>query len=310
MRKAVLVLTLLTGCASMRAAPPRAPLYDRLGGKDAISAVVDEFLQRLLGDARINARFASTDVKRLRTMLIDQICEGSGGPCRYTGRDMKSLHAGMRISDADFAALVEDLKGALDKFKVPAAEQNDLLAVLGPMKSDIVEGPGLAPAGGGAPVLGGAGPISERAQGLREAASLLEKADAARARGNRGLADILFSSAELIVGGDTLAPLATFFREGAPPRVSSTPVPVARDSAPQPATAGSSAEDEPDDQPARGALSGTIKLAGGGTPEALTVVTLEPASGKGRRRRPRHRVIEQRNRQFAPTWWWCRWARR
>jgi hemoglobin len=72
-------------------------------------------------------------------MLVDQICQASGGPCKYTGRDMKSAHAGMGVTDAAFGALVEDLVAALDKFKVGEKEKNELLSVLGPMKSDIVE---------------------------------------------------------------------------------------------------------------------------------------------------------------------------
>ncbi len=119
-------------------------LYDRLGGKEAITAVVDEFVGRVAADKRINAFFAATaaDPKRLAAFkgkLIDQICEAAGGPCRYTGKDMKTAHQGMGINSAEFDALVEDLVGALNKFKVGADEQKGLLGVLGPMKSDIVE---------------------------------------------------------------------------------------------------------------------------------------------------------------------------
>ena len=119
-------------------------LYDRLGGKKAITAVVDEFVGRVAADARINAFFAATaaDAKRLATFkgkLVDQICEASGGPCKYTGKDMKSAHIGMGISGGDFNALVEDLVGALDKFKVPQHEKDQLLGALAPMKADIVE---------------------------------------------------------------------------------------------------------------------------------------------------------------------------
>ncbi|PYR76708.1 MAG: hypothetical protein DMF87_17730 [Acidobacteria bacterium] len=80
------------------------------------------------------ARLASFKMK-----LVDQICEASGGPCKYTGKDMKTAHQGMGISTGDFNALVEDLVGALDKFKVGAAEKNQLLGVLGPMQGQIVE---------------------------------------------------------------------------------------------------------------------------------------------------------------------------
>ena len=111
-------------------------LYDRLGGRTAIVAVVDEFVANCAGDARINKFFAATaaDPKRLATFknnLVDQVCEASGGPCRYTGKDMKSAHAGLGISNADFNALVEDLTKALDKFKVGKAEQDQLLGSTG-----------------------------------------------------------------------------------------------------------------------------------------------------------------------------------
>lgn len=119
-------------------------LYERLGGKKAIVAVVDEFVGRVAADNRINGFFKETasDPNRLagfKSKLVDQICEASGGPCKYTGKDMKSAHQGMGISEADFNALVEDLVGALDKFKVAPADKQTLLGVLGPMKKDIVE---------------------------------------------------------------------------------------------------------------------------------------------------------------------------
>ena len=120
------------------------PLYDRLGGKKAIAAVVDEFVARVAADKRINAFFgaAASDPARLKTFkanLVDQICQASGGPCNYAGKDMKTAHMGMGVSGADFDALVEDLVGALDKFKVGAHEKDQLLGALGPMKTDIVE---------------------------------------------------------------------------------------------------------------------------------------------------------------------------
>jgi hemoglobin len=121
-------------------------LYDRLGGKKAIKAVVDDFVGRCAADTRINGFFAATaaDPKRLAAFkgnLVDQICEASGGPCKYKGKDMKTAHKGMGISSADFNALVEDLTASLDKFKVADADKSTLLGVLGPMKADIVEKP-------------------------------------------------------------------------------------------------------------------------------------------------------------------------
>jgi len=144
------VLTMLAlmatiyGPAFAGQATKEKPLFDRLGGKNAITAVVDEFVARVAADTRINRYFSSvaSDAARMKTFkgrLVDQICQASGGPCKYTGKDMKSAHMGMGISGAEFDALVEDLVGALDKFKVGAHEKDQLLGALGPMKSDIVE---------------------------------------------------------------------------------------------------------------------------------------------------------------------------
>jgi hemoglobin len=132
---------LMVGCGSMES--PKAPaapasLYERLGGKPAITAVVDDFIGNVAADTRINRRFAGSNLPRLKTMLADQICEASGGPCTYTGRSMRDAHAGMRITDAEFTALVEDLVKSLDKFEVPAPEKHELLAALGGMKPQIV----------------------------------------------------------------------------------------------------------------------------------------------------------------------------
>jgi hemoglobin len=146
--KALLALVALAALATTTWADDKMAkdksLYTRLGGKKAITAVVDEFVGRCAGDARINGFFKQTaaDPKRLakfKSNLVDQICQASGGPCKYKGKDMKTAHAGMGIADADFNALVEDLVGALDKFKVGEKEKGELLGALGPMKKDIVE---------------------------------------------------------------------------------------------------------------------------------------------------------------------------
>ena len=118
---------------------PKKSLFERLGGKPAVEAVIDDFLGRVAKDERINARFAVGDVPRLRQRLVELVCMGTGGPCVYSGRDMKSSHAGMRITGAEFDALVGHLVGTLDKFKVPAQEKGELLAILGPMRGAIVE---------------------------------------------------------------------------------------------------------------------------------------------------------------------------
>jgi hemoglobin len=116
-----------------------ASLYDRLGGKNAIVAVIDDFVARCAGDARINGKFARTDVPRLKANLVDQVGEASGGPERYRGRSMRETHTGMGVTAGEFDALVEDLVATLDKFGVPAAEEDELLGLLGPMRPDIVE---------------------------------------------------------------------------------------------------------------------------------------------------------------------------
>ena len=113
-------------------------LYDRLGGLKAIEAVTKEFLTNVAADKRINGRFAKTDIKKLEKHLVDQICEATGGPCKYKGKSMVEAHKGMKITDAELTALVEDLVKALDKFKVPKAEKDALLGALGGMKGDIV----------------------------------------------------------------------------------------------------------------------------------------------------------------------------
>jgi hemoglobin len=137
---------ILTACASAPSdAPSSAPapptLYQRLGGREAIKQVVDDFVANLAADPRVNARFKSLDaakVAKLQTDLADQICDVAGGPCAYLGRDMKAVHAGMNITEAEWNATVEDLVKTLNKFKVGPKEQQELLSALGGMKKDIV----------------------------------------------------------------------------------------------------------------------------------------------------------------------------
>jgi hemoglobin len=114
-------------------------LFERLGGSGAIQAVVEDFSARCAEDARIKAKFARTDIPRLRSMLIDQVTEATGGPAMYTGRDMRTAHADMSVTTGEFNALVEDLVATLNTFGVGKTEQNELLGILGPLKSDIVE---------------------------------------------------------------------------------------------------------------------------------------------------------------------------
>jgi hemoglobin len=124
--------------ASITGAAAHPTLYQRLGGYDSIQAVVDEAIKNIAADRRINRFFKGANIQRLRRQLADQICAASGGPCVYRGRDMKSAHAGMGIESRHFDALVQDLGKALNKFRVPAREQRELVALLAPTKKDIV----------------------------------------------------------------------------------------------------------------------------------------------------------------------------
>jgi hemoglobin len=135
---AVMVAAGCSGGMESKGTMAQPSLYDRLGGKPAITAVIDDFVGNVAGDTRINKRFANADIPRLKMRLVDQVCEASGGPCKYTGASMRDAHKGMNITDAEFGALVEDLVKSLDKFKVPAKEKNELLGALGGMKPDIV----------------------------------------------------------------------------------------------------------------------------------------------------------------------------
>src|SRR5207245_4722909 len=97
-------------------------LYERLGGINAITAVVETFRDRVAADDRINLKFARTDLARLRKMLIDQVCEATGGPCHYNGRGMKEAHAGMKVTNGAWNARVEDMVATLSDLKVPQDE--------------------------------------------------------------------------------------------------------------------------------------------------------------------------------------------
>lgn len=120
------------------AADPAKSLYDRLGGKPALSAVVGELWAQVAADARINARFAHTKPEVFGAQLVDFLCQASGGPCKYSGADMKTAHTGMKLSVAEFTALAEDTVKALDKFSVPAQEKSEVMNMLGGLQGDVV----------------------------------------------------------------------------------------------------------------------------------------------------------------------------
>src|SRR5579871_964273 len=123
-----------------KSAPAAGPheLYDRLGGQRAIVAVIDDFIDRVAADERINLRFINTDIPKLKILLVEFVCYATGGPCKYTGTDMETSHAGMELVDDEFTAVVEDLAATLDKFAVPAKEKGELLGALRPLQPLIV----------------------------------------------------------------------------------------------------------------------------------------------------------------------------
>lgn len=113
-------------------------LYDRLGGKPALTAVVNELWAVASADVRINGRFAHTKPEVFGAQLVDFLCQASGGPCQYKGQDMKTAHTGMKLTEGEFTALAEDTVKALDKFKVPDSEKGEVMGLLGSLKGDII----------------------------------------------------------------------------------------------------------------------------------------------------------------------------
>jgi hemoglobin len=137
---ALSLATLLS--ASAQEGQMKKSLYERLGGYNAVAAVVDDFVGRLVTDKQFERFFVghSTDSKkRIRQHIVDQFCAAAGGPCLYTGRSMKDSHAGLGISEADWDAAAKHLVASLDKFKVPEPEKKELLAFVTSVKGDIVE---------------------------------------------------------------------------------------------------------------------------------------------------------------------------
>jgi hemoglobin len=117
-------------------------LYERLGGYDAIAAVANDLLPRLQADSQL-ARFwqhrGEDGLKREKQLLVDFLCASAGGPLYYTGRDMKTSHKGMKISESDWSAFLGHLDATLQAFQVPKAERNEVVGFVQSTKPDIVE---------------------------------------------------------------------------------------------------------------------------------------------------------------------------
>lgn len=134
-------MLVFSGCmtlSSYAAQADEASLYERLGGAATLTAVVDETIERVAANPRVNQSFDKVNLVRLKQKIVEQLCAISGGPCQYTGDDMKRSHAGMNITEAEFYVLADELVDALKRHDVPIGARNGLLRLLAPMKRDIV----------------------------------------------------------------------------------------------------------------------------------------------------------------------------
>lgn len=139
---ALILALLITPALAMGQGMQEKSLYQRVGGYDALAAVVDDFIGRLVSDKRFEKFFvghSEDSLKKIRQHIVDQFCAATGGPCVYIGRDMKTTHKGLAITEADWDAAAKHLAGSLDKFKVPDKEKNEILTFVTSLKKDIVE---------------------------------------------------------------------------------------------------------------------------------------------------------------------------
>jgi hemoglobin len=133
--------------AAPAAGAQAASLYARMGGAPVVAAVVADTIDGVVADPRLNQSFQGTNLRRVKQKLAEQLCQLAGGGCTYTGDSMRQVHAGHRIGEAEFYGLVEQLQRALRRHGVALRERNELLALLAPMKRDVVNVPVPAPSG-------------------------------------------------------------------------------------------------------------------------------------------------------------------
>lgn len=131
----LLALALLAGCATQRS---DGSLYAALGGEAGVARLVDALIAEYHADPRIAPLFADTDDAYLHARLSEQICQLAGGGCDYTGLPMDEAHSGMGITEAEFSFFVEDSRNAMTRIGVPVPTQNRLLALLAPMRGDVI----------------------------------------------------------------------------------------------------------------------------------------------------------------------------
>lgn len=113
-------------------------LYERIGGHAVLAQITDELIERSRTDPQTARPFQKINVKRLKEKLTEQLCALTGGPCTFANDDMKTIHAGLDITQAEFYGLVEHLREVLDEHRIGTREKNELLAILAPMKRDVV----------------------------------------------------------------------------------------------------------------------------------------------------------------------------
>ncbi len=134
-------MTVILAVCAVAARAANATLFDSMGGEPVLRSAVSRFADIVVADNRINFTFAEADMSKFKSLLFEQLCNLSGGPCSYTGRDMRTSHSKLNINTAEFNALAEDLYIALGKEGVPYRLQNKLMALLAPMKQEIVKSP-------------------------------------------------------------------------------------------------------------------------------------------------------------------------
>jgi hemoglobin len=138
----------MTGSALIHAADssPADSLYARLGGATVVTKLVDGTIDQVVASHRLNQSFKDSDLKRVKSKLVEQICQLADGGCEYTGDPMRDVHAGHKISESEFFGLVEILRDHMRALGIGLRERNELLALLAPMKRDVVNVPAPPPA--------------------------------------------------------------------------------------------------------------------------------------------------------------------
>ncbi|MDQ3058573.1 MAG: group 1 truncated hemoglobin [Pseudomonadota bacterium] len=129
---------LMAGTSSAQTAPKDDQLYQAFGEKPGLVALMDDFMARLLADPRTEPHFKPANQQQVKEQLVEQFCVLAGGPCVYKGADMKTSHAELEITKADFHALVEVLQHSMDARGIAFGQQNKMLALLAPMHRDII----------------------------------------------------------------------------------------------------------------------------------------------------------------------------